>query len=150
MRTILKTVLIAGTLLTLGIANAQQSQVQPSVKRHPGEHISYTVTLADGDISKITGVSVHLVTNAPELPNQPGAQPQFGGQCKKSADPKIWNCDVLIPDGIRDGDYKLSQVSLGTPNLGRSYTEDFHVPMVPIQNPSTFTPPSKVTVTEQP
>jgi hypothetical protein len=35
-----------------------QEQQQLSVKRHPGEHLHYQVTLADGDIGKITGVSV--------------------------------------------------------------------------------------------
>lgn len=147
MRTILKTVLVAEILLSLGIANAQQAQ--PSVKRHPGQHLHYNVKLADGDISKVTGVSVHLKTNATPTPDQAGTT-QFGGNCQKSADPKIWICDVVIPSGVIDGNYQLFQVSAGTPDFGKAYTEDFHVPIVPIQNPNTFTPPSKVTVTEQP
>ncbi len=125
------------------------SLAQSPLKRHPGEHLHYNVRVADGDIDKITGVNVHLKTNASAPPNQAGTS-QFGGQCQKSPDPKIWTCDVVIPSGVIDGDYQLFQVGLGTPDFGKSYTEDFHVPIVPIQNPNTFTPPSKVTVTEQP
>jgi hypothetical protein len=120
-----------------------------SVKRHPGEHLHYNVTLADGDVAKVTGVSVHLNSPTPPPPTQPGAQIQFGGNCQKTADPKIWSCDITIPN-IADGDYRLSEVDLGTPDFSKPYNEDFHVPIVPIQNPNTFTPPSKVTVTERP
>ena len=123
---------------------------QSSVKRHPGEHLHYNVALADGDIGKITGVNVHLRTNATPPPNQPGAARQFGGNCQKSVDPKIWTCDVLIPLQAVSGDYQLFNIGVGTPDFGKSYEEDFHVPLVPIENPNTFTPPSKVTVTEQP
>jgi hypothetical protein len=147
MRKVLKTILLAGTLLGLGIASGQQAL--PSVKRHPGEHLHYSVTFGGGDIGKIAGVSVHLKTSATPRPDQQGGN-QFGGNCQKSSDPKTWTCDVVIPAGIIDGDYQLFQAGAGTPEFGASYTEDFHVPIVPIQNPNTFTPPSKVTVTEQP
>jgi hypothetical protein len=125
--------------------HAQQS----AIKRHPGEHLHYTVSIADGDINKITGVQVHLKTDATARPDQQGTN-QFGANCEKSSDPKIWTCDVVIPSnvGLIDGDYTLFQVSLGTPEFGQSYTEDFHVPVVPIQNPDTFTAPSKVKVSQ--
>jgi hypothetical protein len=148
MRSLLKVVFIAGTLLSLGVAQAQQSQ--PSVKRHPGQHLHYDITLADGDIGKIAGVSVALRTSTPARPDQPNAGGEFGGQCQKSPDPRAWTCDVVIPDGVRDGDYRLFHVGVGTREFGTDYSEDFHVPIVPIENPNTFTAPSKVTVTEQP
>lgn len=139
-----------GTLLVvIALAGLPLFGQQAAVKRQPGEHLHYSVAVADGDINKITGVSVHLITNATPRPDQQGTT-QFGGNCQKSSDPKTWTCDVLIPDGIIDGDYKLFQVSLGTPVFGKTYDEDFHVPTVPIKNPNTFTPPSKVTVKEQP
>jgi hypothetical protein len=144
MRKILKTILLAGALLGLGIAQAQ------SVKRHPNDHLHYNVTFADGDFGKITGVGVSLVTNASAPPDQPGAANQFGGQCQKSSDPKTWTCDVLIPARIVSGDYKLFRVDAGTLDFSKNYSEDFHVPTVPIENLNTFTPPSKVTVTEHP
>lgn len=117
------------------------------VKRHPGDHLHYTVTLADGDINKIVAVNVGLQTTAQPRPDQEGGS-SFGAQCQKSSDPKIWTCDVVIPTGTIDGDYRLSRVGVGTPDFGKSYTEDFHLPVVPIQNPNTFTPPSKVVVTQ--
>ena len=71
---------------------------------------------------------------------------------RKSSDPKVWTCDVEIPSnaGLIDGDYKLFEVNIGTREFGQSYTEDFHPRKLRIQNPDTFTPPSKVTVTERP
>jgi hypothetical protein len=62
----------------------------------------------------------------------------------------MWNCDISIPTGVANGDYQLFRVGLGTPDFGKSYEEDFHLPIVPVENPNTFSPPSKVTVTEQP
>jgi hypothetical protein len=148
MRTILKIVLVAGTLVGRGIG--QEAKAESSVKRHPGEHLHYSVALADGDVGKITAVSVILRTSAPSSPSQPNAGAEFGVQCQKSPDPKVWTCDLTIPSAIRDGDYQLYHVSVGSPDFGKSYDEDFHVPLVPIQNPNTLTPPSKVTVTEHP
>lgn len=129
-------------------ARAQQPQ-QLSVKRHPSEHLHYQVTLADGDIGKISAVSVHLKTSATPRPDQQGTT-EFGSQCQKANDPKTWTCDVVIPSGIIDGDYQLFQVGVSTPIFGTSYTEDFGVPVVPIENRDTFTPPTKVTVKQQP
>jgi hypothetical protein len=123
---------------------------QPSLKRHPGEHLHYRVTLKDGDIDKVTSVNVHLQTNAPVPPDKPGGQRQFGGSCQKTNDPKIWDCDIVIAAFVIDGDYQIFQVNIGSPDFGASISEDFHVPLVPVTNPKTFNPPSKVTVTEQP
>jgi hypothetical protein len=147
MRKTLKTILLAGTLLGLGIAQAQQPE--SSVKRHPGEHLHYTVALSDGDIGKVTNVSVHLQTDMPAPDKQPNASGQFGGLCVKSNDPKIWTCDIVIPPAIRDGNYRLSIVGVSSATFGTEYREDFHVPVVPIENENTFRAP-RVTVTEQP
>jgi len=124
---------------------------QPAVKRKPGDHVHYNVSLADGDVSKVTRVSMVLATNAPEAPNQLGSQGQFGADCQKTKDdPKVWFCDGLIPPNIRPGDYRVLNVVVATDDFGKGYHEDFHVPLVPIENPNTFTPPTKVTVTPQP
>jgi len=148
MRTILKIVLVAGTLMSLGLG--QEAKAESSVKRHPGEHLHYNVALSDGDVGKITAVGVSLRTSAPNTPSQPNAGAEFSGQCQKSPDPKVWACDVTIPSNIRDGDYQLYHVGVGSPDFGKGYDEDFHVPLVPIQNPNTLALPSKVTVTEHP
>jgi hypothetical protein len=122
--------------------NAQQA----GLKRHPGDHLHYNVTLADGDVGKVANVTVSLKTSATARPDQQGIN-QFGGRCQKTSDPKIWTCDVVIrPDAI-DGDYQLFQVGASSPEFGKDYSEDFHVPVVPIENPNTFHPPSHVTVT---
>jgi hypothetical protein len=134
-------------VITSGLLGQVLYGQQPAVKRHPGDHLRYTVTLADGDTGKVTGVSVHLKTPAAPRPDQQG-RPQIDSGCQKSANPKVWACDVVIPPNAIDGDYELFEVDLGTPDFSKSYSQDFHVRVVPIQNPSTFTPPSKITVSE--
>jgi hypothetical protein len=152
----MKTIGVLLAVFALGSLPLYGQQVQPSVKRHPGEHVHYRVTLADGDIEKVSGVSIVLTRSStqPAPLNQPNAQTQFGGDCKKSSDPKVWDCDAEIKQTVTDGDYELFQVWVvhqgrDNVNFGKSYG-DFHLPVVPIQNPNTFTPPSKVTVTPQP
>ena len=138
--------LLIGAVVVLPLCGAQ---VVPSVKRHPGDHLHYKVTIGDGDISKITGVQVHLKTDATPRPDQQGGK-QFGGNCQQTPDPKVWTCDVEIPPDIIDGDYRLFQVNTGTHEFGAAIAQEFPVPVVPIQNPNTFTPPSKVNVVQQP
>jgi hypothetical protein len=149
---------IIGTLVMLMLATlpVYSQQAQPSVKRHPGQHLHYDITLADGDIEKVSTVSIALTrASTPPVPaNQPNAVSQIGGDCAKSSDPKVWNCDVEIKQNVADGDYELFQVWVThqgpkNVNFGKSYG-DFHLPVVSIQNPETFTPPSRVTVTPQP
>jgi len=52
-------VVFAFSVLALGQTLYGQ-QAQPSITRHPGEHLHYRVNLPDGDLDKITGVSVQL------------------------------------------------------------------------------------------
>jgi hypothetical protein len=125
-------------------------EAQLSVKRHPNDHLHYTVTVLDGDIDKITIVVVHLSSPVSAASDQPGAVSQFGANCQKSADPKMWDCDIVIPTNVANGNYRLSEVAVSTPDFGKAYDEDFHVPIVPIENLKTFNPPSKVKVTERP
>lgn len=132
-------------------AHAQQEKI--SAKHHPGEHLRYSVTFEDGEVNKITGIQMSFSTSAAGRPDQPNGGTQFGsedGNCQKSIDPKTWNCDLVIPKNIVDGDYNLFQVVAGTTVFGKIYHEDFHVPMVSIENYNTFAPPSRVTVKQQP
>jgi hypothetical protein len=145
MRKTLKTILLAGTLLSLGIAQAQ------SVKRHPGDIIKYSVTAEGGDTDRITAVTLNFWTGTPIPQNQQGLTNGFTGACtKSSATPRVFDCSVTIPDNVSNGDYTIAWVSVGAgPNLGKRYEGDFHIPLVPIENPKTFNFPTKVTVTEQ-
>ena len=142
----MRAVLIGAAITVLPL----YAQQVPSVKRHPNEHLHYNVTLIGGEIDKVVHVSMNLNTKSEEAPNQAGSQPQFGGQCQKTNDPKIWFCDLVIPQNIRPGDYMVYSVGVSTNDFGKGYEEDFHAPIVPIENSITFTPPSKVTVTPQP
>jgi hypothetical protein len=145
MRKTLKTILLAGTLLGLGIAQAQ------SVKRHPGDVLHYRVTVEGGDIDKITSVALNFWSGTPIPQNQQGFSNGFPGDCtRSSAIPNVFDCSVTIPDTVSDGDYTITWVAIGSgPRLNRRYEVDFHIALVPIENPKTFNFPTKVTVTEQ-
>jgi len=101
---------IALYLLGAALAVLPLSGQQLVVKRHPGEHLRYNVTLNDGDIEKITLVQISLRTSAPVPPNQPNSTIEVPGDCQKSPSPKVWTCDAVIPASIRDGDYQLYHV----------------------------------------
>jgi hypothetical protein len=138
-------------LVVIALAGLPLFGQQPAVKRHPGEHIHYRVTVSDGEIEKITHIAVNLqISTSVPHPDQPAASLGFGGNCGKSADPKIWDCDVPIPPNVADGDYRLFDIQVGSSTFLQSYEEDFHVPLVPVENPNTFKPPTKVIVTPQP
>jgi hypothetical protein len=140
-----------GNLLVVVALTILPIQAQTAVKRHPGDHLHYDVTVADGDIAKITRVVVNLKTSAPVVrPDQIDPSTQFGSGCQKTTDPRIWTCDVPIPQNVASGDYQVYSVVVASPEFAKGYGEGFHVPTVPIENPNTFTPPSKVTVTEKP
>ena len=145
MKQVLRTILLAGTLLGLGITQAQ------SVKRHPGDVIKYKVSVEGGDIDKITSVTLSFWSGTPIPQNQQGLTNGFTGTCTTpSVAPHVFDCSVTIPDNVSNGDYTINVISIGAgPNLGKRYDGDFHVPLVPIENPKAVNFPNKVTVTEQ-
>jgi len=137
-------------LLTLGFGIADAQQVQPSVKRHPGDVIHYKVAVEGGDIDKITDVTLNFWSGTAISENQQGLSNGFPGSCNKTAVPNVFDCSVTIPNTVSNGDYTITWVAIGSgPNLGKRYDGDYHIPLVPIENPKTFNFPSKVTVTEQ-
>jgi hypothetical protein len=122
------------------------------VTRHPGDILHYKVAVEGGDIDKITDVTLNFWSGTPIPPNQQGLSNGFPGACtKSSATPSVWDCSATIPKTVSNGDYTITWVAIGSgPNLGKRYEENYHIPLVPIENPQAFNFPSKVTVTEQP
>jgi hypothetical protein len=121
------------------------------VTRHPGEVIHYQVKLEGGELAKVTVVNVNLYTPDPIPQDQQGLTNGFSGNCVKGATPGIWDCSATIPDRVANGNYRVNSIGVGAgTTLGKSYNEDFHVPLVPIENPAMFIPPTKVTVTPKP
>jgi hypothetical protein len=126
-------------------------QSQPSTIRHPDDILRYQITLEGGDADKVDTITIGFDSTEGVPANQPGLTNGFRGQCKKSSTaPDVWDCSATIPHNIADGDYRLGRVDVAAGMFAKGYTEDFHVRLVPIKNPQTFTPPSKVTVKEQP
>ena len=140
-----KVIALAVVVWALGVCVYGQS-----VTRHPGDVLHYQIKFDGGDVGKITGVSIHLVTHDVIPADQPNAATQFGGNCGAPISPGVFECSVPIPDGIPNGTYQLFKVSTETPQFGTSYHQDFKVPSIPVQNPKTFNKPTSVTVTEKP
>lgn len=146
-----KTTILAIAVLALTVAAYGQQPQQTSVKRHPGDVLHYQVKLEGGELAKVTGVRINLRTSDPIPADQQGLTNGFGGNCTKSAAVQVWDCSVTIPDRVWNGNYRVNGVGVGTgTSLGKSYDEDFHVTLVPIENSANFIPPTKVTVTEKP
>ncbi len=135
-------------LLMLTTSFYGQQPQQPSVKRHPGDVLHYQVKFEGGDVAKLAGASVHLRTQDSPPANQQSFDSSFSGSCGAPVSPGVFQCSVTIPDSVRNGSYQLFEVDTGTRIAGTSYQQDFGVPAIPIENPNTFTKPSKVTVTE--
>jgi len=121
-----------------------------SVKRHPKDVLHYQVKFESGDAGKLTGASLHFQTKDSPPANQEALRNNFGGGCGSPVSPEVFQCAVTIPDDISNGTYRLFEVDAGTPIAGATYHQDFGVPEILIENPNTFTKPSKVTVTEKP
>ncbi len=122
-----------------------------SVKRHPKEVLHYQVKFEGGDTAKVTEAGLNFRSEDPIPADQPGLTNRFGGSCTKAtADSAVLECAATIPDNIANGNYRLNIVNAIAGPLSKGYDEDFHVPLVPIENPQTFNPPTKVVVTPKP
>jgi hypothetical protein len=145
MRTILKTVLTAGILLSLGIASAQEAKTLP---RHPGDVIKYEIKFDGPNADKMKSLlaSMGLTTSVPK--DQSGFASSFGttGWISPSS-PATFKVEMTVPPDIATGDYSLSltaRADEGRANYANG--QDFTVPPIHIENPKKFTPPGvKVT-----
>jgi hypothetical protein len=144
--------LIAVAIVLNMTAYGQQPQAgSPSVTRHPGDVLHYQVKFEGGDADKITEARIGLRTES--IPaDQPGLTNGFQGSCTKSSPPQahLFECQATIPNNAATGNYRVSNVAAIAGVLSKGYNEDFHVPLVPIENPQTFNPPTKVIVTPKP
>jgi hypothetical protein len=147
MRITLKTILIAGTLFGFGVMQAQQAT---ELAKHPQETLKFEVKLEGQDAQKIKSVSLYLAMKAGSVPTD---QPGFTNGCRGgNAAPisiGIFRPEITIPDNIANGDYILIVTANADPGstdyvAGKQFQlHDFH-----IENPKTFTPPSKIEVKE--
>jgi hypothetical protein len=104
MRTILKTILITGILLNLGIANTQEAKPLPW---HPGETIKLEIKFSGPDASKFTNIYPAFNITTDVHHDQPGFTTNLSGTCKP-VPPDAFDCDFLIPPGAATGDYNLT------------------------------------------
>jgi hypothetical protein len=140
MRKALKIALLAGILMGLGIAQAQQLQEQP---KHPGDVLKFEVKFEGPDADKIKYVSLNLgLAAGSSLEKQVGFNQGLSGASRIQVAPRTFHIEVIVTDDIASGDYTLSQLNAGAEVGGENYPQrDFQGYRVHIENPRTFIPP---------
>jgi hypothetical protein len=118
MKKILKTTILAGALLSLGIAQAQTTL--PAYRPH--QTIRITVTFEGVDASKITGVQMLWDT-----PKAPEDQPSFATQIFPGNSNKVgdsFEVSFEVPENQASGEYTLTQIRavFGSPSVTLLYS----------------------------
>jgi hypothetical protein len=139
MKQILKTTLIAGTLLSLGIAQAQQAA---ELAKHPGEVIKLEVKFDGPDGAKIITIYANLSTQTERPPDQAGFMNNFPGEFKLIS-PGLFEGDFKIPDTALSGDYKLQSMDVRAPGIQLTYNEgkQYNLHEFRIENKNKFVQP---------
>ena len=146
MRKILKTILLAGTLLVLGIAQAQQVA---ELAKHPGDVLKFNITFSGPDAVKVKQVGVVIRLNGGISPNQVGFQPVQQTQYVQKTSTGVFMTEIKIDDTLASGEYHLEVIA--APDITGSTTyvagREFQLHTFHIDNPRTFSPP-KIDVQE--
>jgi hypothetical protein len=139
MRKTLKTILLAGTLLSLGIAQAQQAT---ELAKHPGDTLKFEIKFDGPDAGKIKQVFLYLGSVPGRAPDQPGFDAGFRGNDAQLIGANTFKADITIPDNAATGDYILYVTANANPG-GFQYKGGDQFPMhfIHIENPNTFRPP---------
>jgi hypothetical protein len=143
MRKTLKTILLAGILLSLSIAQAQDTK-EAWV---PGKVIKLEVKFDGPDASRINMIYGSLST----LAQRPADQAGFSNSIPANGVPissGIFHLEFTIPETVIPGDYTLS-MDVRAPGIQLSYNDgqQFHFHAFHIENHGTFAQPS-VTIKE--
>lgn len=148
MKRIFKTIVLAGTLLGLGIAQAQQVT---ELAKHPGDVLKFSLTFSGPDADKVQKVVASIARTGPNP--QPANQSGFptgadSGWVTNQTSTRTSVVEIKIPTNIMSGSYRL-QIDTSATIGGAEYLagKDFPLPEIHIENPNTFTPP-KIEVKE--
>jgi len=147
MRKALKTMLITGALLGLGVV---QPQTINEIAKHPGQTIKFEVKLEGQDLQKVKSVSLYLGLRSGSIPtDQSGFTNEYRGGNFPASSRGTFRPEITIPYNIASGDYFLV-VSAIADSGSADYTAGKEFPLhdFEIDNPKSFTPPSKIAVKE--
>lgn len=149
MTRVLKTILFAGTLLGLGIAQAQEAKVEPL---HPGDTVKFAITFSGTDADKIKQVNAAFVLTSPPLANQPNFSQSFeSGATTSATTTRTYLVELKVPDNIASGEYVLHIGATPSPSPGSiQYVagQDFPLHSFRVENSRTLIKPS-IKVVEQ-
>ncbi len=147
MRKTLKTLLFAGTLLGLGIGQAQQVS---ELAKHSGETLKFEVKLEGQDAQKVKSVSLYLGSrNGSIPPEQSGFTNGYRGASFPAISTGIFRPEITIPANLATGDYFLVVTVIADPGSAEYIAgKQFQMHDIHINNSQTFVPPSKIEVKE--
>jgi hypothetical protein len=131
--------LIVG-LLSFALAQAQEAK---PLARHPGDVIKYEIKFDGPNAKKVIRVAASLSLQTPAQKDQAGFLGTIGGVNTSPSSPKTFDVEITVPEKAATGDYSLTFTGYSDEGYG-NYTngQEFHVPLVHIENPKTFMPPS--------
>ncbi len=134
----IKTMLAA--FLACSLSQAQEAKVLP---KHPGDVIKYEIRFDGPNADRIKTVTAQMITNS--IPkDQSGFTNGFGtAHLFNPSSPKTFDIEMTIPNNIATGDYRLSRIDARADEGSAVYSDqDYSVPIIHVENPRTFTPPS--------
>ena len=145
MRKTIKTILIAGALLSLGIVNAQEAKEQPL---KPGDVIKLDLEFRGPDADQLTSINASLYSHAPRPEDQAGFMTNFPGEFKLTS-PRNFHAEFKVPDTAVSGEYKLDSLDVRGLGIQLTYTdgEQYHLHTFHVDNKDKFVQPS-VTIKE--
>jgi hypothetical protein len=139
--------LVITVLLSLSFVQAQEAK---PLARHPGDVIQFQVKFSGPNADKIKGVQGGLDLNGSIPKDQAGFRNGFGVDKLSNPSPNTFVIGLTVPSDIATGDYTLSLTASAVEGSA-AYVNgtDYNVPLIHIENPKKFTPPS-ITVTPIP
>jgi hypothetical protein len=119
----------------------QEAKVQPL---HPGDVIKFEIKFDGPNADKVKTVNAGLTTRMSPPKDQSGFSNGFGTQRQyPPTSPNTFVVEMTVPDNAVTGDYSLwvgATATEGSANYADG--QEFHFPIVHIENPRKFTPPA--------
>jgi hypothetical protein len=146
MKNTLKLILFAGTLLSLGIAHAQEAK---ELAKHPGDILKFEIVFEGPNADKIKTVGASLSMQVGPPKDQAGFTNGFGTERQFSpTSQKTFVVEITVPPNAATGDYFISVGATATEgSASYSNGNGFTISPIHVENPKTFTPP-KIEVKE--
>jgi len=112
MKQVLRTILLAGTLLGLGIA---QAQTVTELAHHPNDVLRFEIKFDGADAPKISQVTFLLQLKGAVPANQPGFSANQQSAWVSQSSPNSFQVELKIDDKIATGTYVAKVIANAIP-----------------------------------